>query len=145
MENKYYIPDITELFVSYKYEMISYSSNNYGTNKNDYIWKKFILDRKDYFSDYKEGSFFEIILSRLSNNHIRTKYLDKQDLENEGWIQENEILFKLERDLTDRWYLLFDKEKQRIEFCDNNDEFEFAGTIKSINEFRNIIKYLEIK
>ena len=128
MENKYFTPELEELCVGYICEVKNSSDDKY------FDWEYQLIEKSDliYISNW------------LDWGEVRTKYLDEDDLKKEGWINEGNLFFKLELDTTDRWYLSFYPENNRVEFCDQENENGFAGTIKSINEFRNIIKYLEI-
>ena len=76
MEELYYTPKIEELFVGYKCEI------TYAKNEDDIYWIPTILTLWDINTilEEKEGNF-------------RTKYLDKEDIINEGWIHKNDNVF----------------------------------------------------
>ena len=66
-ENKYYTPEITEFCVGFEYEIIDLASNDYKKDKSDCVWNTKILKKEHFFSSYKEDSYFEIVLSYLSD------------------------------------------------------------------------------
>lgn len=141
MENKYYTPDLEDLFVGYEYEIL---------NSED-IWENKKL----------EFSFGWLEIPENFNENIRTKYLTKEQIENEGWeIYNGRAEFKKcigyydkEDDLTGTEYLLDYNEKTNhliiecgtINFGEAYYPYEghnhiFSGQVKSINEFRKVIK-----
>lgn len=143
-ENKYYIPDIEDFRVGYEYERL-----------NDKTWNKETLESHMlYTPNIGEACDSEIteILRDLHDNKIRVLFLTKEQIENEGWIQEDRQLngfgkysyFKKR----DYLYITFQEEKHIVEIH-NGQAYEdhqtlFEGECKSINELRYISKLLNI-
>lgn len=127
----YYEPELKDFYLGYECFILTDNGVKFGCFPDLLLYNS---ELDQYKEDY----------NKAVHAVLKTKYLDKQDLENEGWIDEGGLFFKLKTDKTERWYLSFYPEQHRIEFCDNNSEFGFTGTVKSVNEFRNIIKYLGI-
>lgn len=118
-ENKYYTPDITELYVGYECKHTS--------NMSAFIWSE------------KEGGL---------QKFLRTKYLDRSDIERCGWThvggQNYEMIIPstIEKQPADKWELThYDKI-----VCINSEYSNrcFDGECKSINELRTIMKFLKI-
>lgn len=147
LENKYFCPDLEDLFIGYECESIC------SDFLEGFIWQKCIIS-KDSFK-YNENT-----------NTYRTRFLTKQDLESEGWkkcdnsyyyykpipgviynkeIQEyfnekNELVSYGDREIyynTDTLELIISTEDQVYN--------AYNGQAKSINEFRKICKWLDIK
>jgi hypothetical protein len=72
MENKYYIPEISEFHVGFEYES--------KTLKND-VWEHRICASIDVFEACEALKYDE--------NIVRVKYLDRQDIEECGWNYSN--------------------------------------------------------
>jgi hypothetical protein len=100
--NKYYTPTLEEFHIGFEYETYNMSCGGYVImdfsdgkytfetvkEPTDHMWfkDKFRLPKMpiDTVSDLKE------IDSRIKENRIRVKYLDKEDLEDIGFIIEEE-------------------------------------------------------
>jgi hypothetical protein len=139
-QNKYYTPEIYELFVGYECEVVN--MENYKTEYQLTLPYKIkltgIIDNQIWFKTDK--SVFE-----LENiNQIRIPYLTQEDIESEGWKMvwgeaqcltfsiNNIILTKFNNSCS----ILIDYSKERR---------LFDGECKSINELRTIQKLLKIK
>src|SRR3990167_11102970 len=88
--DKYYTPELDEFHIGFEFEIIDYSSNNYEKDKSTCTWDKSVLKREDIFSAYKEDSYFETVVSYLNNNHVRVKYLDREDIQSLGFEYDRE-------------------------------------------------------
>lgn len=117
MENKYYTPEINEFYVGYKYEVYNSLLGR---------WIKEEVQSNECFCD-------------LQGEEIRTKYLDKQDIESLGWVYAE--AFKS-----------YFKNKVRLELCSEGTvriSFGEFNTMDfkcpSINELKYIQKLLGIK
>lgn len=166
MENKYYTPDIEDLYVGYECEI----KTNHGYesfNDNIEIWKPVKLELKD-----KTGAYLNILKDTLIGlddgyQPIRTPYLTKEQIEAEGFP------FQKTNRLTNWFFIntwnLPDEKIQDfyrykaysvtiLQMPDNQlkiyfdfsggnpeDSCMFEGECKSINEFRKILKMLKIK
>jgi len=153
--NKYFIPDIEDIRVGYEFELIKYSSNNYGLNKSECSWTKHTLKKEDIFSSgYKEDSFLETCISYLDSKHLRVPYLTKEQIEAEGWVEKqlnsNEQALKLYINKKGYHLRLYENCIRFSELMVGAgmmpcwDKILFEGEIKSINEFRYICKLLKI-
>ena len=150
-DNNYYVPNKEDIFIGYECE-IQKTQTTSGWQKH--IW-------------YDEN-FFD-----LEDNiiRIRTKYLSKEDIENEGYERQNNWFdetktqrlgmipdYKKETDFGSiRLYLgdfdfphqyvsieIYVKAKEGDVFNMSMKHFVYHGKIKSINEFRKLCKMLEI-
>ncbi len=161
-ELKYYTPDVSELYIGYECEA-------------DFSLGKITLIniRKDEKNSSKEldlsepiwkPSIIEEIPKNIEEflNKIRTPYLNKFQIEKEGWDfiktekDDFTILYEFIKPVS--WFkviLVYYPNSnhlilsRKIEFelngeMNTNVEHIFNGTIKSINEFRTLIKWLGI-
>ena len=141
MENKYYTPDLEDLFVGYEYEVL---------NTED-VWE----------SKKLQFSFGWLELPENFNKDIRTQYLTKEQIENEGFVG---IFIKFRNTTKENFILGFSKKFENFILCihldtkhdilkiiketrilideleEINEDIVFKGTVKSINEFRKVIK-----
>ena len=154
IRGKYFTPKIEELFVGYETEQIFYGeftssiSLAYEREPHPYesevisvpikLLKKEINELLKYNLDVshsirdKEG--------KSIGGTYRTPYLKKEQLENEGWKHFENNCFKL----NGRWSCYWYEDELRIKIIDIENDKEFRGNIKCINQFRNILKYLLI-
>ena len=139
MENKYFTPDIEELFVGCEFEM----NDTWGG------WKKLILT-EDLLKN-------PMVSLGLGNERvpwywkIRVPYLTKEQIEAEGWefikhhagtehcdFEKNEYSLAVDFNFRGNIHL-------RIYDGEQDNEFNyFSGKCKDINTFRKICKLLEI-
>lgn len=166
MENKYYTPEIEDLRVGYTLE-----SNNLLNTNNSLLngWGSITLEKEHYQASNDDLSNVEHIFHDLKEGKIRTKYLDKQDIESLGWkfnylgkddwfkgnltiIAYNEIDYPFELWFKlDKYWLGFYKGVYKIVIIEkregfpNNEIIKFSGNCPSINELKYIQKLLGIK
>jgi hypothetical protein len=134
-DNKYYIPEISEFFVGFEYEML---------NKD--IWEQHTI------SDSETLSYFMFRLQQSTlNSVVRVKYLDKYDIESLGWIDisNEDSPFDL-KSYTYKTYILIRDNLTNIKIfkMDLNKDFRgelFQGTIKNISELRKLLKQIGIE
>jgi hypothetical protein len=132
MENKYYTPDIEDIRVGYEYE--SFIKGYDGE-----------LDRwnKEIVSVTNPNLNFHLLLidKYISKGEIRTPYLTKEQIKNEGWqiTKSKYVLTKGDYKLTGLGF--FPNKKLRIS---RGSLTIFYGECPSINEFRYICKLLKI-
>ena len=129
MENKYFTPELEELHVGYQCEIRE------DLEDNEIYWETYTIVESDlqYLSNWLTGC------------ELRTKCLDRKQLQKEGFYnQGSNLYFPSDLNFNHRCCFSFYPETYKIEFHDLKKENSFAGIVKSINEFRNIIKYLEI-
>ena len=144
MENKYFTPDIEDVYVGYELEWKCKIRNQ--------DWEKTICDTdliSIIYDEYEHADFEEPY-----NEQFRVPYLTKEQIEAEGW-KEN-VLNNNEKAL-----LLFLKNGYELRMYKNYicrfsilivgagiipnwDKVLFEGKCKDINTFRKICKLLEI-
>lgn len=145
-ENKYYTPEPEELFIGYTCEI-----------------KNTADARLRFFPTVITKEFIGSIV-RISNTGIRTKYLDKEDVESLGWVngdlyeyyvkENSEFIYKLTNSPGNH-YIIIDaiiKSKHPNfsinfpgEFFDYVEAIRYVGECKSINELKVIMKLLRIQ
>ena len=81
MVNKYYTPDVTDIRIGYELEFL--------TNDLTKKYTSVIFDSK-FAVGFNSVDFLE---HSLKHNAIRTKYLTKEDIEKEGWIENGPFMF----------------------------------------------------
>lgn len=165
-QNKYYTPDISELHVGYECELSLQSSTGWyifdfsGETPTEFIpfpdgpfryWSKVpIIEKEDLFNPGRE---IQVFIDALKDNRVRTKYLDKEDIESCGW-EENNILKNNERNgyrkmfSNGAYFLAHYPEKNIVWIQEMKTNFGvtvFKGECKSINELRKIMQRLKIK
>jgi hypothetical protein len=148
MENKYYVPHISEFHVGFEYEYYNGSE-----------WGPFIFDGLDD-TDYNELCYLDIYVVK---EKVRVKYLDKEDIESLG--------FKFDESSSDlkTGYLKFELSGYTLElviyyvaFKEQNKKFTslrinkqsivdsekyttlFNGIIKNKSELKKVLEMLGI-
>ena len=158
MENKYYTPEIEDLFIGYECEM--QWSCGYDPTWEPYVFK--ITDEDGVYINV--GFTFDMLDDGASA--ARTKYLDKEDIEKCGWMTSNMIPVWIENEDVEKridgyeftiheelWYDLVNIEDnvwviQKRWYRNSvgqSCEQLFKGECKSINELRKIMKIIGIK
>ena len=121
---KYYTPNIEDLFIGYECE--SY---------NNGIWEKHTFKDIDY-----EG-----ILIYLDGIWLQTPYLTKEQIQSEGWKLHDEKHNEFRKGC---YVLVYRFSNQQLQIADTDSSYgwqvKFVGNCKSINELRKISKLLEI-
>ena len=129
-KEKYYTPELSDFHIGYDYECSTFSG---GIEE----WDRVILN----------GGDFEEVDNIFARNEqvqkIRTPYLTKEQIEAEGWMQNDahENTFTFNSDLI----CTFNPELHTIYIDDGAGCTLFDGEIKSINELRTLMKWLCIK
>lgn len=146
MENKYYTPELEELFVGYECEIYE----SVFDNTEDYMeWVEIAINEYFNFQDYHNCK------------RIRTKYLTKEQIENEGFV---ETFIKFRNTNKENYVLGFSKKVEDFilfihldtkyntlkiikefrflidDLEETNQNILFSGKVKSINEFKKVIK-----
>ena len=149
MKEEYYTPETSELFIGY---ILEYRSKSYiSVEKIEWhLWTKITVNTDFLARGCSESSFD-------SDVEIRTKYLTKEDIESEGWsFQYQELLAVDEYN-----HRFFSKGRHFLEYLIEGDIIIikikaqttkgreplliYLGSCPSINEFRKICKWLNIK
>lgn len=154
---KYYTPEIEELFVGYEWESRIKDQRPKITYQDIsvYEWTKRLITLDD-FSDHDLAiDRFNI---RSDRTEFRTKYLDKEDIEKEGYVYKGEYKNKLEFEKGDvnfygGQFLNYNLDTKLLIIIKNKGKFDnsgtptgqyiFEGICKSINEFRKILKWIK--
>lgn len=129
MENNYYTPQIEDIRIGYECQST--------------------IDNKNWY-DFKFRKFdFGTLSIELLNNIYRTPYLTKEQIEAEGWINQND------RGMSENGGAEFKKGKYQLRYWSYHPRLRIEGDLDilletnimktfSINEFRYIIKLLGI-
>lgn len=155
-QNKYYCPLIEELHIGYECEHTS-NMGAFVCNDQDRIVKDRLFDFElfNYINWSKEEGGLD--------KFIRTKFLDKSDIESLGWVhtdlqgyfvrENKKTIYKLNYYTTNNFITIDAINKKRHsfanilypgEFYELSDVRLFTGQCKSINELRIIHKLLQI-
>jgi len=148
MENKYFTPDIEDIRVGYECEIYEQKSRKLI---KDVGWHTVKVTLGN--SEYGESVAINRILNYIKQNKLRTRYLNKEQIEAEGWIelisttpitQEVESAptwtFLSKEDCT----MIFKVDCQHIQITKGSKTI-FSGECKCINTLRYIEKLLNIK
>lgn len=146
MENKYYTPDIEDIRVGYECEL-NYTSVTPNEVKKG--WLPYIVS---------VTNDFEVLEKAAKSGMIRTPYLTKEQIEDEGWnilqIYPNGALIFLKGTIDDGYELLWEQNKSikitKVWSIFDGEKYLrsdiYIGDSPSINEFRYITnKLLKIK
>lgn len=159
MENReYYTPEIDELFVGYECEIFAWAKS--GDEGIQEKWRRSTLSevsiRKD-FGNIPEG--MKAVSDVLSEQKLRTPYLNKSDIESLGWKYNKQ---KSEGNtiwnhfyIAEVWELsiprkgtMFDNGKHHLQIWYrnlNNDSMHGHNySIKSKNELKKLMQWLQI-
>jgi hypothetical protein len=140
---KYYTPEIEDLFVGYECELSTMSGWRTGTYPEIFKLNKELDEYGDDESVYS-------ILMKTTHARMRTPFLSKEDVEKEGWrqIHWREYIKEFEgrtihfsngqKESED------DEEYLSVFGVHNKSKILFEGKCPSINEFRKICKLLGI-
>ena len=124
MENKYYVPEISEFHIGFEYEWLH----------EDDEWIKENSPTEISPEGYDEQTY-----------GIRVKYLDKEDIESLGFKQsEND---KTWYDYKNERFWLYKENYKDINWTisDNESEVGFTGIIKNKSELKVLLKQLNVK
>jgi len=154
MDEKYYIPEVEDLRVGFVYQ--------YSLYGEDGTWEWKCLDKEDFtkITAYQEDC--EVLsvawlIGKTHKNHpgnagrIRVPYLTKEQIEKEGWLvdADNEVYtdfkYKGKPELSLRFWKDVEDWFKNVTFFCVQPELSYEGPCKSINEFRTIMKLLNIK
>jgi hypothetical protein len=135
MENKYFTPDIEDLYVGYKLEI---------KGPHDVDWQPIVLGKDAIWHQFTN-------LENLGQamEQLRVPYLTKEQIEAEGWIdntlcyQTPELFVGLQNSQTWR-KLVYKFSDNVLQIVEVDDYYIYSGQCKDINTFRKIIKLLGI-
>lgn len=162
-DNKYYIPEIDELYIGYECQWLSKGTGEYdwmimdGHKEDKWIDTVLMLD-----NSWGHNLFSAVKAVKNQLDNIRTKYLDRQDIESLGWYID--YIGEMDRvnGLNAPWKhksgsaIMFENqllaEKGTMTITNSRDigygnmpQEMYVGKIPSINELRTLMKWLGIK
>jgi len=144
MKNKYYTPEIEDLYVGYECEHTSNMSSFIVEDYDDVVKDKLTSTDLRWYIQWAEE---ENSLKKF----IRTKYLDQSDIESLGWVCQEYTQDGYNQSYTK---LVSSESGYDLIYCagwggkwqiDDRGNGVFWGEIKSINELKKIMQYLNIK
>lgn len=149
---KYYKPNIEELFIGYEcqikkiqtykgiYARLHGEDDIYERNYTDVVIGKTNHDESIIHWRLDDNPTFFDACQLLKKGVLRTPYLTKQAIENEGFVFKKDLFksWSFYKGSTNIQYL-YEKHGMII-FDFDSDQFLYKGRCKSINEFRRIIK-----
>lgn len=137
-ESKYYTPEIEEFHIGFEFEKYderpaTYKENNYVPTN----WHKFKYDLKS------------IRLSQLGTHlhdkTIRTKFLDKEDIESLGWrLNPRGTYYSIEISGDGSDTQLYYTKETYLTIYDWDSQYLFRGYIKNKSELVKLMKQLRI-
>ncbi len=136
--NKYYVPDIEDLHIGYEFELICHN----GDWKSG-IFPNLLKENKD-LDEFKNDD-----LMKLAHAIIRTKYLDKEDIESLEWKCTDDTmilksLFFAKISIFIQYQMKYNLETRNMSIINENARELYTGECKSINELKYIMKLLGI-
>ena len=150
MKSKYYTPEIEEFCIGFEYEVV------YEDNSVDKYMFGEDLENADGFIPWITPDYF---LKLLSENKIRAKYLDQEDIIECGWYKHHDTYFSFKNKdikshsneyflndvlvLSDSYFL--EITDSIITIQDFDYEVIFKGTIKNKSELKKLMQMLNIQ
>jgi len=129
--NKYYTPELEELYIGFEYQQFSHLEGKWNDMILDYVHFITILEEEE--SDWSE-------------HHIRVKYLDREDIASLGFEHLGSGWF--EKDI----YRIRKWSEQEIDVylwhtldASMPEHLIFRGEIKNRSELKQLLKQLHIK
>lgn len=137
MNNKYFTPDLEDLFIGYETTIFTPSEFEQPYYKDIILSKNDLIEIFTFNGDLRNGQGIPL-------DFLKTSYLTKEDIEKGGWenTYKNFSDFYFEKE---NYRLLYDFNALDLKVFKNIiSEVIFDGKIKCVNEFRKLIKMLEI-
>jgi hypothetical protein len=138
--NKYYTPTIEDIYIGFEYEYLN--SKEIWVKSNDFS-NEYMYEDSPLYGVYKD----------IENEKIRVKYLDKEDIETEGF----ELVDEGEYQVDSYYSKKVDKVQAVIEYrvrlwsdswvniwSEDTGSTYFGGTIKNKSEFKRILKMIGV-
>lgn len=138
MENKYYTPKMEEFHEGFEYE---FKHRDYPDSE----WKKCLTP--EWNPEREDSPLFKTNLSEY-----RVKYLDREDMEKEGFIIDRQEGFTFVsssmlikgREIKEGLEIIYNTESKWLLITTGGNVTRFSGECKNISEFRKLIKMLKI-
>ena len=132
-ELKYYIPSLDDIRIGYECEVYEQSTDKLIPQRE---WYKAVIS----WGQITRKTIAITNCKRLiKENHLRTQFLTKEQIEAEGWKGEKPGIFNKGENLLMWWDWL-----NRIEIDTGGCENGYGGECRCINDFRLICKLLKI-
>jgi len=128
---KYFTPKPDDLYIGYECEKLHRAGQFIGESID--TWEHCFIT---------QDNISHLDLEHIKN-YIKTPYLNSEQLIKEGWFETSENCF--DHPTNERFYLLLYPEDHTLSIGDNESEVGFIGVCPSINEFRLLVKLLNIK
>jgi hypothetical protein len=153
---EYYTPSIEDLYIGYKYIIKLYK---YGEYDGEICNIPGVEVQEDYeiLTKIIDESNFKAAIFDFEHGLAETKYLDRGDIESLGWEYKefsDNILYSGFYELGNYWlirtiipdmWLLHIIDSSLDEYAARSQRFDrYRGPIKSINELKTIMKWLNI-
>lgn len=152
-DKKYYIPEVEELHENYRCEIYDQASTKL---MKDARWHPVVVNTST--NEIGLCVAMNRVKQLLRNNHLRTKYLDREDIESLGWELWRVVDKAMGRDSESftlgNWMMGYNYDTHTIGILilDPSKELDYPnncgtyrGECKSINELRTLMKWLKIK
>ena len=151
-EAKYYVPEISEFFVGFEYEIIY----------EDEPPKAYKFDITDmlYAQSPETEEFFGGICSKIENKQVRVKYLDSEDIESLGFIFNAGVTERTDRFSYKNFMLYFNREAKIVRIAEMNRQIVFQrafpmgveldykelfnGTVKNKSKLKQVLKMIGV-
>lgn len=155
MNEKYYIPKIEEFHIGFEYESL-YIKSGYDEETKTNIGNTPYWNKEVCGMNYPSPTL-PMISDGIDKKYIRVKYLDREDIESEGFIfvpEKDEeydpcyIYRNKEGFETQHWYTDKISNAYSIElrnFSNGNKSIYFVGVLKNKFEFSKLLSQLGIK
>lgn len=169
MENKYYTPKIEEFHPGFIFDL--YTKDGYwdATDKSkEKVWVGEVISKWRENLEFNELSYYNFgsIENAIRDKLVRVKYLDKEDIEKEGWKEgthpkhdlsvfgkdfftfikpykdpmgaHNEVFIYFNPKT--KWLSMSHYNKESLE----GEMLRFSGCVKNISEFRKLMKMINV-
>lgn len=143
--NKYYTPEIEEFHVGFEFEAKFCTARGVNPEDMEFSWETCTLGALDKFSSLIAHERIENYA--LEDGNIRVKYLDREDIESEGWEYKEHSSFNAQiHFIKNNKWLTVDFEDGTI-MIHNALEYEdhfswFSGKIKNKSELKKVLKMI---
>lgn len=141
MKDLYYVPDLSEIHIGFRYEHLEYDDVS-----NEELWWKYVFPEYHLCTKDEDDNpdLVEVFYSQFKQ--CRVKYLDQQDIEELGWVK---VRSKKDHESYDRkGFKLVTSDKGLHIFKTNGNvggDFRlFFGQIKNLNELQRLMTQLNI-
>lgn len=132
METKYYTPEIEEFHVGFEFEFFNNKGKIFFVTEKENEWIKTNMPYTGILSE--PNNLRKLIL----DNQVRTKHLDREDIESLGWSEEGLSYFT-------NGNFVISLKQESIYIYNEKNIFLFQGNIKNKSELKTLLKQLNIE